>query len=480
MVGYASPHTPSPEPSLKRSTIANTAWQAGSHAIQNIVRFGGNITLAHLVAPHLLGLSAVVTYVMMGLEMISDVGIGPSVVQNPRGEEERFLRTAWTIQIIRGCLLFLVGLAIAWPVALYTQQRIHLWIVPIAALVALVEGFRSTAWYRLQRRLLMLPISAVQTGASILTVGLMVVWAFLSPTIWALVVPMAIASIVQVVLSHVLLRDRPDRVGLHRPEAAQILSFGGWVFFSSALAFLAGTTDKIFLARLGMAELGIYNIAFMLATLPTQLLLRLGMSVIFPAYASVKDNPERFAKVFHKIRLPLVLVGSFATAGLIGAGRSFIDAVYPADYHAAGWMLQILAVAGWFQVLQTPNDAALLATGRSKWAAVGQGVKFVALVIGLLVGYWQFGLPGAVVAVAVAEGMKYLVNALMMQRLRLSSFVIDIALLGAIAATASGAVTLSEPIDNPMLRFLTASLIVTILWSPAALPVWRLVKGRAA
>src|SRR5690606_17846826 len=178
-----------------------------------------------------------------------------------------------------------------------------------------------TAWYRLQRRLRMLPISAVQTGSSVLTVSLMVGWAFVSPTIWALVVPMAFASIIQVALSHFLLRDRRDRIGIYRPEASQILSFGGWIFFSSSLAFLAGTTDKLFMARLGMVELGIYNIAFMLATLPTQLLLRLGMSVIFPAYASVKEDPERFAQVFHKIRLPLVLVGSFATAGLIGAGR---------------------------------------------------------------------------------------------------------------------------------------------------------------
>lgn len=466
------------EHSLKRTTVANTAWQLGSHLVQNIARFGGNITLAHLVPPSLFGLSAVVTYVMMGLEMISDVGIGPSVVQNPRGEQERFLRTAWTIQIIRGGLLFLLGLALAWPVSLYTGERIHLFVVPIAAVVALIEGFRSTGWYRLQRRLRMLPIAAIQTGASLLTVILMIGWAFVSPTIWALVVPVAISALLQMLFSHLFLRDRPDRLGLYRTEASEILSFGGWIFFSSALSFLASTTDKLFLARLGMAELGIYNIAFMLATIPTQLLLRLGMSVIFPAYASVKQDPARFAAVFHKIRLPLVLMGSYATAGLVGAGRSFIEAVYPADYHAAGWMLQILAIAGWFQVLQTPNDAALLATGRSKWAAVGQAGKFLTLVVGLFIGYWQFGLMGVVVAVAIAEAAKYLLNALMMRRLRLSSFVVDLALIAAITATGAAAVTLSGLIDNAILRFVTATLIVTVLWAPAALPVWRLFKGK--
>jgi len=37
-----------------------------------------------------------------GLQMFSDVGIGPSIIQNKRGEPPHFYNTAWTIQVFRG------------------------------------------------------------------------------------------------------------------------------------------------------------------------------------------------------------------------------------------------------------------------------------------------------------------------------------------------------------------------------------------
>ena len=45
---------------------------------------------------------------VLGLELFSDVGIGPAVIQNER-DDESFVNTVWTIQIFRGAALFLVA-----------------------------------------------------------------------------------------------------------------------------------------------------------------------------------------------------------------------------------------------------------------------------------------------------------------------------------------------------------------------------------
>lgn len=44
----------------------------------------------------------IVNITLMGLTVLSDVGILQAIVQNERGEDAEFFDTAWTLQIVRG------------------------------------------------------------------------------------------------------------------------------------------------------------------------------------------------------------------------------------------------------------------------------------------------------------------------------------------------------------------------------------------
>ena len=54
---------------------------------------------------------------LMGLHLFADVGIRTSIIQHKHGDEPDFLNTAWTLQIIRGFMLFLASMVLAWPAA---------------------------------------------------------------------------------------------------------------------------------------------------------------------------------------------------------------------------------------------------------------------------------------------------------------------------------------------------------------------------
>ena len=480
---YAGPEVAGPEPeqtkSLSQRTVRGGAWQMAAFAVQNGLRFGSNIVLSRFLSPEIFGLSAITNTVLVGLEQFSDVGVGPSIVQNKKGETEPFLRTAFTIQAIRGVVLLLAGLAVAYPVALYTGKPIVAGLVAVASLSALVAGVRSTAWFRLQRRLRMAELSIVQTGASVLGTAAMIAWAWASPSAWALVVPSVIYAGLLTAASHLMLRDRPDRFGYDREAAGELFGFGGWVFVSTALTFLANSADRfLFAGTVSMAELGIYNIALSLATMPTAVLLRLGMSVVFPALAEVKEQPERFARAFAKVRLPMVLFAGYAAAGLAASGRFFMDAVYPPEYHAAGWMVQILAIMGLLQVLQAPNDAALLAQGKSKLVALAHGCKFAALIIGIYLGLHYGGLAGAVWGVAAAEAVRYVVDTAMVARLGLRNYGRDALLAVWVAASAAGGYFVGASFASPWAGLFVSAGLVTLLWLPALYPAVQFMRNR--
>ncbi|MEM9567949.1 MAG: oligosaccharide flippase family protein, partial [Cyanobacteria bacterium P01_E01_bin.34] len=103
--------------SLKSTAVRGVLWTVAAFGSQQVLRFASNLILTRLLIPEFFGLMALVNSLRLGLELFSDVGIGQNIIQSPRGEDPLFLNTAWSIQIIRGILLWLACWAIAQPIA---------------------------------------------------------------------------------------------------------------------------------------------------------------------------------------------------------------------------------------------------------------------------------------------------------------------------------------------------------------------------
>jgi hypothetical protein len=88
--------------SAKHTAMRGSFWTLGGYGISQVIRLLSSLILARLLFPEAFGLMALVNVFMQGLEMLSDIGLGPSIIQNKRGTEPKFLRTAWTLQILRG------------------------------------------------------------------------------------------------------------------------------------------------------------------------------------------------------------------------------------------------------------------------------------------------------------------------------------------------------------------------------------------
>jgi hypothetical protein len=97
------------------------------------------------MAPEVFGLASIVLTFIYGLQMFTDVGSGPAVVQSPRGDDEVFLDTVWSIQCIRGSMLFLASCAIAIPVSRFYDQPMLAWVIPAAGLGPVFDGFVATS-----------------------------------------------------------------------------------------------------------------------------------------------------------------------------------------------------------------------------------------------------------------------------------------------------------------------------------------------
>lgn len=397
--------------SLKQQAIRAGIWTFVDHFIGNFIRLVSNLILTRLLVPEYFGLMALVTTFLSGLNMFSDIGIGPSLIQNKRGDDPDFFNTAWTLQVIRGFGLWLFSLLIAWPIAIFYQEQQLLWLIPIVGFNAIIEGFQSTAKVTLTRNLEIGKLTRFGLVEEIIIPVVIISWAWFNPTIWAIVGGNLVAGLINVVRSHLLIPEISNRFIWEKVAAKELFSFGKWIFISTATAFLAMQADRLILGKLFTLEiLGVYTIAFTLASLPKLVFSSIAGKVVFPVISKFKDLPrkELQSKVTHKRRL-LVMGIALVMTIIVCFGDLLILALYDKRYDDAAWMLPILCLGFWPLILGSLNNSFLLAFGKPIYGSIANIFKLTYMVIALPLGFSIMGILGAVIAIAFNDIPGYMV-----------------------------------------------------------------------
>lgn len=396
--------------SVKNQAVKSTIWTVVGYGGSQVLRLGSNLILTRLLIPELFGLMALVHTFIIGVALFSDIGIRPSIIRSNRWNDPLFLNTAWTLQILRGSWIWIGCLILAWPVAKFYDEPRLLWLLPVAAITAFINGFGSTSLATLNRKLEIGRITIIDFGTQILALVLTIIWAAITPTVWALIAGNLAGSLIKTVWSHRLEPETSNGFAWDKTAVQEILSFGTWIFVSTIMTFLASQADRLMLGRLFPLELlGIYTIAFTFADLPRQVVQQISQKVMFPViskYANIERSELRI-KILEKRKLMLYgLIG--LVVFLAGFGDLIIALLYDERYQQAGWMLPILAVGLWPLLLSATIDRSLYAIGNPKPVAFGNCLKFIYMIILLPLGNELFGVLGAIIVIAFNDLPNYL------------------------------------------------------------------------
>jgi len=387
---------------------SSAVWTLLAHGGTQVLRLAANLIVTRLLLTEYFGLMALVNVFILGLHLFSDIGIGPALIQNER-EDPDFVNTVWTTQVVRGLALCAIAIPIAAPYADFYDQPILATLIRVAALTAAIDGFTSASIFTETRHLHLKRPVLVQFSGQLCGALVMVTVAWLTRSIWSLVLGGIVASAVTMTLSHVWLPGIRNRFRFDREAARSLFAFGAWIFLSTLAIFAANELDRIIFGKITtMATLGVYSIAVMLATAPTQALNALSSRVLFPLYSRIRYSSRDLSEVFLSARRPLLVLGGWATAGLVAGGPTIVRLLYDSRYWEAGWMLQILSAGLWFgMVLGGTAGSVVLAEGRSEWTAAMAFSKVAAMAGFVPLGYWLGGFPGAVAGLGVSELVRY-------------------------------------------------------------------------
>jgi O-antigen/teichoic acid export membrane protein len=455
-------------------------WSTVGFAGSQTIRFAANLILTRLVSSEAFGLLSLIAVLLQGLQLFSDFGIGPSIIQNRRGTERRFLNTAFSMQVLRGLTLAVCASVLAAPfAAFYGDPRLK-FLVPILAFITVIQGFQSTKLFTANRELALKQLSLVELTAQGVGAVVMVGWALIDRSIAALVAGTFATHVTKTVLSHLVLPGSRNRFEWDSSAVRELFRFGRWILVSTAFTFLAGQSDRLIFGKLvPMGLLGIYGIAAMVAALPCLALTQLSTSVFFPLYSGVVARGEDLLAEMRRTRAPLLLAGGWAHCGLVAGGPTAFRLLYDDTYLPGGWILQWLALGAWFLLLENLNATALLARGKTRWNATSTALKFLAMLALIPIGHRIAGFPGAVAAVTLSEVVRYLVSVVGLRSERLRVWPRDLGLTLLIFAVAAPVRWLAHKLTGQIPTAVEAAIVtvlVTLPWAALGWPYLR--RGR--
>jgi O-antigen/teichoic acid export membrane protein len=399
---------------LESKAIRATFWTVMDYGCSMVLRIVNSLILTRLLMPEHFGLMTLVSTLVVGISLLSDVGLTPNIIQNPRGDDPAFLNTAWTLQVLRGLGIFIITWIFAWPVSWFYHEPRLVWLLPALGFNILVSGFYSTNLLSLSRHMGVRRLFFLDISNQLVSLLVTAFCAWIHPSVWALVIGGMAGSLYRLSISfqRFLIPGIRNSFCWEKESVHSLVHFGKWILLSTALFFFASQADRLILGKLvSFALLGVYGIAYSVSDIPRAVINAFSQKVGYPFIAKMSHLPiAEFRRVFLRYRFYALCVGAAVLCLVTYLGGFVVTKVYDQRYHAASWMVPILALGLWHTLLYATTMPALFSLGKSKYSATGNACYCFAVATAIPVAFRFFGMTGAVVAVAAGDLPLYLVT----------------------------------------------------------------------
>lgn len=400
--------------SLAARALGATGWNMVTVGTEFVFRLASNLIMTRLLVPEAFGLLAFAMVFATAVGMLADIGVYQSIVREKDRLGPRFLRVAWTVNVIRSVLIALVVVALAFvfaflgpnfaePGSAMAAPEMPL-LIALTALVPFSQGLVSTNWQAAMRRMDFKRIALLEFATMILRLASQIGFALISPTVWALLVGGTVGGFAKAALSHLYLPGPRMRLLWDREMADHLWRYGKWIMASSGVTFIIRNADKVlFGAMISSVTMGLYAIAFIWIAAAERFLDVFSRAVGFSVVSEMlRDRPDEAHRLMRKYQWGIDVICVCASAALIFGGPLLVQVLYTDDYQDAGRIIQLLGpiVLG-FRFNQLGN--LLLVQGDTRTLFFLTMNMAVATVVLLFVGFSYFGFAGGVVGMVMAR-----------------------------------------------------------------------------
>ena len=373
---------------LGKSGVTAVKWSTISTIARFALQLLAQVVLARTLGPDIFGVFAIGMVVLTFANFVSGFGFSWSLLQRTTLHDDD-VRFAWTWQLIVGLLTMLALYLLAPLLSGYFREPRAEAVLQWLSLACLLTAAAAPATDLLQRDLNFRAIGLIQVGsygAGYVVVGLPM--ALLGWGASSLVAAWLVQAAVLLLASYAA-KPHPLRPLLWYAGAASAIGTGKAVFFTNIVNWLLNNMDRVLIGRMLNAQaLGLYNVAYNLATMPNTLLLGALQPAFLAAGARLQDERERLGRAYFQMLATILVLALPAFVFLALVSADLVRLLYGPQWSEAAWVLAILFLSMPAYVVWGLSTPVLWNTGRKHYEFALQ-LPLVGL--GALGFYWFAG-----------------------------------------------------------------------------------------
>uniref|UniRef100_E1T8H3 Polysaccharide biosynthesis protein n=1 Tax=Burkholderia sp. (strain CCGE1003) TaxID=640512 RepID=E1T8H3_BURSG len=267
------------------------------------------LAIGRMLGPEAIGSVSVALLAVAIAEALSDTGLAQAVIQGEHAPTHSQLGAVWTTLTARGVLISLLLVALAPLLSSQFHLDGSLVLIQLAAVLPLLRGLASPAYYVVQRERRFQHIAGVEVAAAFVDCAAGLVLAYLGAGAASVLIGLVAGETLKSTLTWATMKPRPP-VRAVWSGIGQYVNFSRWIWASSVINLLLNQFDKVVVGKLlGPTQLGGYQMSSRLA----QMLLAdaaIAMSqYLFPTFAAHHRRSAQAASRLIRIYLLVAAIG---------------------------------------------------------------------------------------------------------------------------------------------------------------------------
>lgn len=336
-----------------------------------------SVILARMLTPEAFGLYAIIGFFLQFLTLISDGGIGSSLIQRDRDPDGDTYAVAFTMIQVFFLGACVIAVPAAWLFAhLYRSMSLSIWMLYTFVLEFYLTSFRVVPAAKLERTLRYARLAVVETLEYFSFQAVAVILALMGNGVWSFIFGALVSRVVGLVLLYTLSPSRPS-LRFDWNVARPMIRFGVALQLADIMNFVQNSLSPSFVAfRLGTGPVGFLNFARKVGNYPTYPL-NVVNRMMFPLLSRIQGDEAQFQSTLNEIIRIYNIILFGTTAVLVAVVPETVHIVFGDKWMKSTELIYSVLLGMLLSGYWSPVTAAIQAKGRGKIFLVTNSLRIV-------------------------------------------------------------------------------------------------------
>ena len=368
------------------AVVAGASWTALARAGLQAFSIASAAVLARFLSPRAYGLAAMAQTAVIFAALFREIGASAAIIREKHLDDDLLSSLFWLNLGLNLCVTAACCLGAPF-VARFFKEPAFPAVFQVLSLSFLVTAASTVQSTLMNRGFQFARIAAVELLGGAAGLATAIVSAVLGAGVWSIIAGTFVSVTVMSILYITLSPWRP-KLSFSRRRLAPVAGFGLNLSGFNIVNYFDRNADNLLIGRyLGAAPLAYYNFAYTLMLYPLQTISWTMGRVLFPAFAQMQDDLERFGRAYLRACAAIAFVTFPLMAGATALAPELIAVLLGPKWRPVAPLVRILAPVGMVQSIGTTTVYIYMAMGKTstmfRWGLISTGLTVAGFVIGL-------------------------------------------------------------------------------------------------